>query len=294
MKQIFAISLLLCAWCAVVRAESGDYEIDWYSLDCGGGASADEVYAISGTIGQPNTDEVGDDIFTILSGFWAAAIETSAPTPPKLTVNVVGDIMVLTWPASVTGFYLEQNFELTQPGGWSPVNQPVVVSNDCNTVTVLTSDRLVYYRLTDTPTPLRLVITRSGTNLVLYWPASATGYFLEQSSDVSQPNGWSLVGLSVSAVNGLNTVTISTSSGRSFYRLSSAPTGPSLRIEPSADNGVLISWSANSADFHLEQNAHLATTNWTNLTNKPAVNGGRIQVTLPISGTEAFFRLKHP
>jgi len=45
------------------------------------------------------------------------------------------------------------------------------------------------------------------------------------------------------------------------------------------------------ADFQLQVNADLATTNWVNVTNTPVVANGKLTVTNAIS-SNAFFRLK--
>ena len=291
MNSRFVILLLLSCWCASLRAQTEDYAIDWFSLDCGGGTSSDDVYSVSGTIGQPEASEVADADWTLIGGFWAATVETSSPTLPKLNVTPVGNTLVLSWPASAPGFVLEQNANLLQFDGWHSVNLPVELINGQNTVTVPASGVRVYYRLTDTPTGLRLTITRSEANVILSWPAWATSYFLEQNFDARQAGGWSLVGLQVMLVNGRNTVTVPISSTTALYRLTQSPSLPILRITRSANN-VVLSWPAAATGFYLEQNFDIREPNGWSLVGLPVVlTDGRNSVTVPISSATALFRL---
>jgi hypothetical protein len=68
---------------------------------------------------------------------------------------------------------------------------------------------------------------------------------------------------------------------------------PSLTIARSGAN-VLLAWPASGQIFTLQQNSNLRTTNWTTVTNSPALTGSQYQVTLPVSPGAKFFRLKYP
>lgn len=59
---------------------------------------------------------------------------------------------------------------------------------------------------------------RAGGNLVITWPGSATGFTLEASASLGNPN-WVAVTQTVTSASGQNTVTIPISSGTLFYRL---------------------------------------------------------------------------
>lgn len=67
------------------------------------------------------------------------------------------------------------------------------------------------------PTPVALTIARAGGDIVLSWPATATGYSLQQSPDLSPTNWSSFSGTLITGTN--NTVTITAPSGNMFYRL---------------------------------------------------------------------------
>ncbi|MGI8967397.1 MAG: immunoglobulin domain-containing protein, partial [Limisphaerales bacterium] len=62
-----------------------------------------------------------------------------------------------------------------------------------------------------------LTITRSGTNVVITWPTTFTGFTLEGTPSLSPPIIWTTI---PSAVNGTNnTATVNASSGNQFFRL---------------------------------------------------------------------------
>jgi probable HAF family extracellular repeat protein len=70
------------------------------------------------------------------------------------------------------------------------------------------------------PAMVELTIVHSGANVILTWPASASGYFLQSTTDPGSPAVWSTVSPGPTIVNGQNTVTIPVSGTRKFYRLS--------------------------------------------------------------------------
>ncbi len=65
-----------------------------------------------------------------------------------------------------------------------------------------------------------LTLVRSGTNVILTWPASATGFTLQSATNLASPVVWSAVSPLPVVVSGLNTVTNSISGPQKFYELS--------------------------------------------------------------------------
>jgi len=65
---------------------------------------------------------------------------------------------------------------------------------------------------------------------------------------------------------------------------------PPAAISFSGTNAV-VSWPGNLLGYLVQQNPSLTTTNWTTVTNLPAVLNGGNQVTVPKGGSNAFFRL---
>jgi hypothetical protein len=68
----------------------------------------------------------------------------------------------------------------------------------------------------------RLSIRRSGSQAVLSWTVSATGYVLEQTAALANPSSstvWAPVGITPTVVSGRNNVTVNASAGTKIYRL---------------------------------------------------------------------------
>jgi hypothetical protein len=68
----------------------------------------------------------------------------------------------------------------------------------------------------------RLAIARSGNQVVLSWPVSAAGYFLEQASALANPSSatvWTPVGVTPVVVGGRNNVTVAAGPGTKAFRL---------------------------------------------------------------------------
>jgi uncharacterized repeat protein (TIGR03803 family) len=77
------------------------------------------------------------------------------------------------------------------------------------------------FRLSLAPvTPPQLTITRTGTNVILTWPASASGFILQSATNLIPSATWNTVSPEPIVLNSLNTVTNSIAGVRMFYRLS--------------------------------------------------------------------------
>jgi hypothetical protein len=57
---------------------------------------------------------------------------------------------------------------------------------------------------------------------------------------------------------------------------------------------LLVSWPSPPADFILQKNSDLKTTNWTGVSIAPAITNYQAQVLLSPSATNQFYRLKYP
>ena len=67
---IGVIAALVLAAGAAVVAQTG-YELNWWTVDGGGGAGTGEGYALGGTAGQPDTGAATGGDYTLSGGFWA-------------------------------------------------------------------------------------------------------------------------------------------------------------------------------------------------------------------------------
>jgi hypothetical protein len=62
---------LLATAGAFPAATQAQFQIDWYTIDEGGGASAGGAFSLTGTIGQPDAGDAQGGGFDCAGGFWA-------------------------------------------------------------------------------------------------------------------------------------------------------------------------------------------------------------------------------
>jgi len=66
---LVVLSLLV----AVALAQTGGYELSWWTVDGGGGMLQGGSYTLSGTAGQPDAGMLAGDGYTLSGGFWGGA-----------------------------------------------------------------------------------------------------------------------------------------------------------------------------------------------------------------------------
>lgn len=139
-----AAGLLASSLCLPVLAQ---YSIDWSTMDGGGGTSTGGDYSLSGTAGQPDAGTMSGGEFVLTGGFWSVLAVVENPPAPSLTIaRNAPDSVVISWPTPGTGWFLEQNPDLT-PGNWSVVaGAPVEVGGNSQ-VTISPLETTGYYRL---------------------------------------------------------------------------------------------------------------------------------------------------
>lgn len=69
---------------------------------------------------------------------------------------------------------------------------------------------------------------------------------------------------------------------------------PAILNLAAAGTNCVLSWPSPPAGFVLEENEDLITTNWTAVTNAPALSNGWNRVMLPMTGINCFYRLTYP
>jgi hypothetical protein len=114
MKNIFLLVGVLLP--AIGFAQS--YSIDWYKVSGGGGTSAGGVYSVSGTVGQPDASgAMSGGSYSVTGGFWSFIQVVQTPGAPLLTITHVGNLAIVSWDSSVTGWTLQTNNNLAT-GTW--------------------------------------------------------------------------------------------------------------------------------------------------------------------------------
>jgi len=132
------LAVLLLAL-AVFTGDAQDYAIDWWTVDGGGGTSTGGVYALSGTIGQPDAGEMSCGSFTLVGGFWGVVAAIQTPGAPWLSVVLTNGSVIVSWPRPAEGWVLDEVVSLVAaPGsnGWTQVAMPYVTNATQIQVTV--------------------------------------------------------------------------------------------------------------------------------------------------------------
>ena len=116
----------VCFFSAFLSAHAQSFSIDWFTVDGGGGTSTGGVFAVSGTIGQPdaNPQPLTGGNFSLPGGFWSLfAVQT--PGAPLLTIRLTSaNAATVSWPSPSAGFILQQNADLNT-SNWVAAPQTV-------------------------------------------------------------------------------------------------------------------------------------------------------------------------
>ena len=128
----------------VVRAL---YSIDCYDVSGGGGTSTGGVYAVSGTIGQPDAGTaMSGGGFSLTGGFWSLVAVVQTIGAPLLSITRSGSSVIVLWPSSPSGFALQQNASLGTPN-WTACGLAVTTSGSTNSVTIPSPTGPTFFRL---------------------------------------------------------------------------------------------------------------------------------------------------
>jgi hypothetical protein len=141
-----AVLLLTLAAGAVASAQN--YNLDWSTIDGGGGTSTGGVFTVSGTIGQPDagpTMKGGN--YSLDGGFWSVIVVVPAPGTPSLTVTrTATNSVIISWPSPSTGWVLWQNTNVST-ANWSEVLTTPSDDGNTKSVTVAPPVGTRFYRL---------------------------------------------------------------------------------------------------------------------------------------------------
>jgi hypothetical protein len=147
MKTGLKIVLMTLALTALVARAQTNYTIDWYTIDGGGGTSTGGVYAVSGTIGQPDASgAMTGGNYSLTGGFWSliAAVQTAGL--PNLVITFVGpNSIVVSWPN--TGSYTLQTNNNLATSNWLGYGGAINTVNGTNSVTITPPIGNLFFRL---------------------------------------------------------------------------------------------------------------------------------------------------
>ena len=143
MKPIISLLYLLLP----IFSFAQSYSIDWYKVAGGGGTSTGGVFAVSGTIGQPDAGApLSGGQYSLTGGFWSLISVVPTPGLPDLIITRSGNSVIVSWPA--TGSYtLQQNGNIGQPANWITSGYTITTSNGTNSITVAPPAGNLFFRL---------------------------------------------------------------------------------------------------------------------------------------------------
>ena len=120
-------SILYCllAFAFCLQAQAQNYSIDWSTIDGGGGTSTGGTYSVTGTVGQPDVGQMAGGNYALAGGFWGLLAAVQTPGAPVLTLTrTTTNTVLVSWPASATGFNLQTNTTLATASWGSSAMTP--------------------------------------------------------------------------------------------------------------------------------------------------------------------------
>ena len=71
------VLVLLLALAASLALAAAAYDLSWWTVDAGGGASSGGPYVLQGTLGQPDAGTLSGGPYVLQGGFWGGAGATA-------------------------------------------------------------------------------------------------------------------------------------------------------------------------------------------------------------------------
>ena len=138
--------LLLCLTAVPATAQ---YSIDWHQVTGGGGTSTGGVYAVTGTIGQPDASSpMTNGQYSVTGGFWSLISVVQTAGMPALTITHSDNSVIVSWPD--TGSYtLQQSANLALANGWATCGHPITTTNGTSSITVTAPTGNLFFRLSN-------------------------------------------------------------------------------------------------------------------------------------------------
>ncbi len=146
--SMFAAGFLLyCRVCLCTSAQ--DFNIDWHTIDGGGGTSTGGVYSVSGTIGQHDAGgPMTNGIYSLTGGFWTFPTLVQTPGAPLLSIaHTTTNSVVVKWPSPSTGWVLQQNTSDISSVNWSNVTNGIQDDGTTRSILVSPLAGIRFYRL---------------------------------------------------------------------------------------------------------------------------------------------------
>ena len=107
-------------------ASAQNYNIDWFTIGGGSGTSTGGVYAVTGTIGQPDASgPMTAGNYSLTGGFWSLLTVVPTPGARRLSITLTSTSgVIISWPSPSAGFVLQQNASLATLN-WVAPSEPI-------------------------------------------------------------------------------------------------------------------------------------------------------------------------
>src|SRR2546422_7622843 len=124
MRKLAIVCLCLTGLLVEVAEVQGQYSLNCFSVEGGGGASTGGVYSVSGSVCQPDAGQLSGGTFSLDGGFLGTITPIQTPGAPRLSMGSTGtNTVVLSWPSVATGFVLQEISALGS-ATWEDVTNP--------------------------------------------------------------------------------------------------------------------------------------------------------------------------
>ena len=71
LRILIILTAVLLLTASALASSEASYQLNWYTVDGGGGDSSGGVYTLNGTIGQTDAGMISGGTYTLAGGFWA-------------------------------------------------------------------------------------------------------------------------------------------------------------------------------------------------------------------------------
>jgi hypothetical protein len=71
LRILIVLAVVLFLTASALASSNASYQLDWYTVDGGGGSSSGGTYTLSGTIGQADAGLLSGGTYSLAGGFWA-------------------------------------------------------------------------------------------------------------------------------------------------------------------------------------------------------------------------------
>jgi hypothetical protein len=124
------------------------YSLGWSTIDGGGGTSTGGVYAVTGTIGQPDAGAISGGNFTLQGGFWGLISAVQTPGAPQLWVaRTTTNTVVVWWALSEVNWQLQATTNLSTSLNWTDIPPPYTTNSTMCLWTMPLAPGNNFYRL---------------------------------------------------------------------------------------------------------------------------------------------------